>query len=117
MGKRYWEVGTIVKRISRVIYLAKGPKIVHKRHLNQIKSRYIDEENDTPVDVELMEVLFSTFDVPIPRKAPDAKIKKRQSKRKRRDTEKIDITLKRKDIDSVQSKFKRCVWGGYIPYL
>ena len=46
-GKRYWGVGTIVKRIGRMIYLVKRPKMVHKRHWNQIKSRHIDEENDT----------------------------------------------------------------------
>ena len=32
--------------------------MVHKRHLNQTKSRHTDEENNTPVDVEPMEVLF-----------------------------------------------------------
>ena len=59
-GKRYWEVGTIIKRIKRMIYLVKGLKMVHKRCLNPTKSRHIDEENDTPVDV-----LFDTFDVPL----------------------------------------------------
>ena len=33
-GKKYWEIGTIVKRISQMIYLVKGPKMMHKRHLN-----------------------------------------------------------------------------------
>ena len=50
-GKIYWKAGTIVKRIGRMIYLLKGPKMVHKRHLNQTKSRHTDEEDDTPVDV------------------------------------------------------------------
>ena len=79
-----------------MIHLVKGPKTVHKMHLNQTKSRHIDEENDTPIDVEAIEVLFDTFDVPIPWKDPEAKIQKRQSKRKRRDTERIDINPKRK---------------------
>ena len=35
--------------------------MVHKKHLNQTKSRHTDEVNDTPVDVELMEVLFDTY--------------------------------------------------------
>ena len=39
--------------------------MVYKKHLNQTKSRHTDEENDTPY-VEPMEVLFDTFDVPIP---------------------------------------------------
>lgn len=68
-GKRYWEVGTIVQRIGRMIYLVKGPEMMHKRHCNQIKSRY-NEENDTPMEVEPMEVLFDTLNVPIPQKAP-----------------------------------------------
>ena len=53
-GEKYWEVGTI----GKMIYLVKGPDIVHKRHLNQTKNRHIDEENDTPMVVEPMEVLF-----------------------------------------------------------
>ena len=89
MGKRYWEVGIIVKRIGRMIYLVKGPKMVHKRCLNQTKSRHTDEENNTQVDVEPIEVLFDIFDVPIPQKAPEAKIQK--SQKKRRYTERIDI--------------------------
>ena len=52
----------IFKRIGRMIYLVKGLEMAHKRHLNQIKSRYIDEENNTPVDVEPIEVLFDTFE-------------------------------------------------------
>ena len=44
------------QRIGRMIYLAKGPKMVHKKHLNQTKIRHIDEENDISVDVEPMEV-------------------------------------------------------------
>ena len=40
------------------------------------------------------EVLFNTFDVPIPQKNPETK----RSKRKRRDTERIDISPKRKKI-------------------
>ena len=65
--KKYWEVGTLIQRIGRMIYLVKGPKMMHKRHLNQTKSRHINEKNDTPVDVEPMEVQFDSFDVPISR--------------------------------------------------
>ena len=45
--KSYWDVGTIVKRISRMIYVVKVQKVVHKRNLNQTKSWRIDEVNDT----------------------------------------------------------------------
>ena len=51
--------------------------MIQKRHLNQTKSRHRNEENDTPVDIELMKVLFNTFDVPIFWKAPETKIQKR----------------------------------------
>ena len=37
-----------------------------QKALESNKNRHIDEENDTPVDVEPMEVLFDTFDMPIP---------------------------------------------------
>ena len=82
-GERYHQ------NIDRLIYLVKGPKMMHKKHLNQTKSRHINEENDTPVDVEPMEFLFNTFDVPISRKALEIK-------RKRRDTERMNINPKRK---------------------
>ena len=76
--------------------LVKGPKRVHKKHLNETKSRNTDEENDTLIDAELMEVPFDTFDVPIPQKTLETKIQKRQIKRKRTETERIEINSKRK---------------------
>ena len=79
--------------------------MVHKRHLNQTKSRHIDEEKNIPVDVEPMEVLFDTFEKLMWQKAH---VTKRLSKRKRRDTERIAI-----EIDSVQSKSKKR--GCFIP--
>ena len=42
--------------------LVKGPKMVHKRFLNQTK---IVIQIKRPVDVKPMEVLFGTFDLPI----------------------------------------------------
>ena len=51
--------------------------MMHKRYLNETKSRDIDEENNTVVDVEPMDILFNTFDVPIPRKASVTEIQKR----------------------------------------
>ena len=60
---------------------------------DQTKSRSTDDEKGAPVGVEPIEVLFDTFDVPIPRKALGAKL---QTKRKRRKIERIDIKHKRK---------------------
>ena len=68
--------------------------MVHKRRFNQTKSRPTDEENDTPGDVEPMEVLFDIFYVSIPWEAPAAKMQRRQSKKKIKDTERIDINTK-----------------------
>ena len=62
------------------------------------KSRHIDEENFTPVNVEPMEVLFDTFDVPIPLKDPEAKIQKRQRGIEGMQEEST-LTRKGKDID------------------
>ena len=45
--------------------------MVHKRHMNQTKSRHTDEP---------MEVCFNTFDVLILQKAPEAKILKIRGK-------------------------------------
>ena len=50
--------------------------MVPKRHLNQTKSRHIDEGNNTPVNVEPMNVLFDTFVVLIAWKALETKIQK-----------------------------------------
>ena len=121
VGKRYWDAGTIVKRIGRMTYLVKGPKMVHKRHLNQTKSRHTHEENDTPVDVEPMEVLFDTFDVPIPQKAPETKMQQRQIGK-----EPIQSTLTQigKDLTLCRVNLKRTVLynllvnsNGYVPFL
>ena len=57
-----------------MIYLVKERKMVHKRHLNQIKSRHTGEGNDTPVNVEPMELISNTFYRSIPRKAPEPKV-------------------------------------------
>ena len=75
-------------------------------HLNLTNSRRTDEDTFTRVDVEPVEVLFDTFDVHIPRKAIEAKKKKKKTKRKIRYTEGIDFNRKEKDIDSLRSKSK-----------
>ena len=82
-GEKLWGIGIIVKRKSRMIYLVKEPKMMHKGHSNKTKNRHIDEENTSPMVVESMEVLFNTFDVPIPRKAPETEIEKKTKVKKR----------------------------------
>ena len=79
--------------------------MMHKRNLNETKSRDIDEVNDALVNVEPIEVLFEKFDVPIPRK--DKNTKKTKIQRE------LKLNRKRKCIDSVQSKSKK--WGCCMP--
>ena len=73
-GKDIGKLGLSPKESVGWYIKSKDKKIVYKRHLNQTKNRHIDEENDTSVDIDSMEVLFDTFDVPIPQKAPETKI-------------------------------------------
>ena len=58
MGKKYWEVRTIIKRICRMIYLVKGPKMIQVPFGHLTKSKHTDKENAIPVDIESMEVLW-----------------------------------------------------------
>ena len=98
--------------------------MVHKKYLNQTKSRHTDEMNDTPVDVEPMEVRFDTFNRPIPLKYLEAKIQKRQTGNERIQRGSI-LTRKGNDIDSEQSKSKKrgvlltlpVKSNGYVPFL
>ena len=69
-------VGTIVKRIGKIIYLVKGPKLVPK--CTWIKQK-VNEENDSPLDIEHVEILFVTFAVAIPQKAPETKHKEEKN--------------------------------------
>ena len=122
IGKIYWEVEAIFKRINMMIILVKRPKMDNKRRLNQTKSWHTDKENDTPVDGEPMEVLFDTFDEP--QIDPKGKIQKRQRGKEgiqRRST----LNQKEKYIDPMQSKSKKVGvlytlpmnLNGYAPFL
>ena len=47
-----------------MVYLVKGPKFVHRRHLNQIKKKRHSniEENNRPEE-KPMGIIFDTFDM------------------------------------------------------
>ena len=77
-------------------------------HLNQIKSRLINEVSDTLVDGEPMEVIFDTFDVSM--LTSETNIPKYKNRYTKRDS---TLILKRKDIDSWQSNFKKG-WVGDV---
>ena len=114
-GKDIEKLELLSKEWGRMIYLIKGPKKVYKRHLNKKNSRHIDEENDTPVDVEPMEVLYNTFD-------KSSRDKNTKSKRKREDTERINIKPKKEEYCRVNLKKGGVLYtlpmniNGYVPY-
>ena len=61
--KKFWEEGVISKRIGRMMYISKGKKYEHQRHINQLKPRYTEnviEDQEVP-----MEVLNNMFDIPL----------------------------------------------------
>ena len=61
----YWKEGTITKRIGQVIYDIKGEKFQCKRHWNQLRLRHATEITENTEEIP-MEVLYDTFEIPIP---------------------------------------------------
>ena len=63
-GKCFWEDGIVTRRIGRVIYIIQGSKFVCKRHINQLRPRYIETvQNNEEIP---MEVLFDSFQIKPP---------------------------------------------------
>ena len=48
----FLELGTIDKRIRNTTYIILGPTTTHKRHLNQIRRRRLNDPGRTPQDEE-----------------------------------------------------------------
>ena len=91
-----------------MVYIIDGPKFSHKRHLNQLRKRWSDDINTGPPEQEeTMDVIFDTFDLPSPQSAPE----RRQSNRKRKRTELININPKKKNIET-PSEFR--LGGGVL---
>ena len=69
-GKSYWKDTIATKRIGTVIYIIKAKLFDHKRHVNQIRSQYIEsiQQNDMGLPTE---VLYDAFEItpPINQKA------------------------------------------------
>ena len=64
-------MGSMEKRIGDIIYMIKGPQFTHKRHLNQIRKRLSDDaDSGPPKEKEVIDVIYDTFDTPIPQAAP-----------------------------------------------
>ena len=63
-GKYFWEDGIVIRRIGRVIYIIQGSKFVCKRHINQLRPRYIETvQNNEEIP---MEVLYDSFQIKPP---------------------------------------------------
>ena len=87
----FWELGTMDKRIGNTTYIILGPTAIHKRHLNQIRRRRLDDPGRIPQgEEEAIETLYDTFDI----KPPQAAIEQRRSRRKRKFTEPLTIDPK-----------------------
>ena len=85
-------MGTIEKRVGNIIYIIKGPQFTHKRHLNQIRKRLLDDaDSGPPEEKEVMDVICDTFHMPI----PQAALKQRCLKRKRKMTDFVVVNPKR----------------------
>ena len=91
-GKDFWEDGLITKRIGKMLYMVKGAKWEHKRHLNQLRKRFTEDLKDKEVP---MEVFYDMFDVPTPPQ-PEIVAERRTSKRKRKRVERLSPDPKRK---------------------
>ena len=77
-AKEFREEGVICKIVGRMMYMLKGKKYEHQRHINHLRPRYnesVIEEHEVP-----MEVLYDVFDIPAPSVLI---IEKRTRKRKR----------------------------------
>lgn len=87
-----WEPGVIQKRVGNMVYMVKGNKFTHKRHVNQIKKRStVESEVTSQVEDELYE-LYDTFDLQV----PQAEQTIRRSGRKRKAPQQLIMDPKRK---------------------
>ena len=78
--------------MGNMIYMVQGPKFIHKRYVNQIRKRYESVVDKDSIEDDTMDVIFDTFEVPIPQSVPEL----RRPKRKRKFTEPLEINPKRK---------------------
>ena len=117
----FWELGTIDKRIGNTTYIILSPTATHKRHLNQIRRRRLDDPDRTPQDKEeAIETLYDTFDI----EPPQAAIEQCRSGRKRKFTEPLTIKPPNPQKEILtpfltkQKKLGRWVlWEYILPYL
>ena len=63
---------------------------MHKRHLNQLRRRILNDADSGPSTETVMDVIYDTFNIPTPLSTPEI----RRSKRKRKETDLIIVKIK-----------------------
>ena len=103
----FWDVGTISKRVSDMVYIVQGPRHTHKRHQNQLRIRRSDDTSDTPpLEEEPIDTIFKTFDLEPPQPTPE----QRRLVQKRKFTDPLVIDPKRKKILTAFMNKKSLGW-------
>ena len=99
-GKCLWEDGIVTRRIGRVIYIIQGSKTVCKRHINQLRPRYIETvQNNEEIP---MEVLYDSFQIKPPMNV--GMTIEATTKQKTTDSSKCESTRTEKRISSRKRK-------------
>ena len=93
----FWEQGTVKSRLGRMVYMIEGPNGTLKKHLNQIRKRFTDEQSETPPEEqETLELIYDTFDLEQP--TQDTEV--RRSNRKRRLSDPLDVNPRKRSYIS-----------------
>ena len=72
---------TLEKRVGNIIYIIKCSLFTCKTHLNQIRKPLSDDANSgPPEEKEVMDIIYDTFDMPIPQEAPEPRCLKKNEK-------------------------------------
>ena len=75
-----------------MVYLIEGPTFIHKKHANQIRKRYTEDDVQPPAEQEeIMDQVYDSFDLEPPRA-----VGQRRSSRKRKMIDPIIIQPEKK---------------------
>ena len=90
-------MGTIEKRVGNMINIIKSLQFTHKRHLDQIRKRLLDDADcGPPEEKEVIDVIYDTFDMPIRQATPE----QHRLKRKRKMKDLLSLTRREKGIET-----------------
>ena len=73
-GKSFWEEGIIMKRIGHVLYSVRSSKFDCRRHINQLRPRHTDDYKQVEDNELTLEVLYDSFNVPLPITQPTPRV-------------------------------------------